>query len=164
MSMIGNLLRVTQAELNEYLNNSSLLESRIYNDETDDSNLVDIDKAWEGIIFLLTGQCLADADHPLLAVLFSGQVIDNDQDLGYGPAHYVTPEQTVELNSQISQITVADLKQRFDPERMIELGIYPEIWDDSPETFEYLKEYFNIVQQVYREASSKNEAIVSFIN
>jgi hypothetical protein len=113
---------------------------------------------------LLTGQCLADADHPLLSVLFSGQVIDNDQDLGYGPAHYVTPEQVVELNSQISQITVTDLRQKFDPGRMTELGIYPEIWDNNPETFEYLNEYFQIVQQVYKEASSKNEAIISFIS
>ncbi|GAB2982065.1 YfbM family protein [Mucilaginibacter puniceus] len=164
MSMIGNLLRVNQTELNEYLNDSSLLEGRIYNEEADDPSLVDIDKAWEGVIFLLTGQCLADADHPLLAVLFSGQVIDNDQDLGYGPAHYLTPEQVVELNNQISQITVTDLKQRFEPVRMIELGIYPEIWDDSPETFEYLNEYFSIVQQVYKEASHKNQAIISFIS
>ncbi|WP_240755232.1 YfbM family protein [Pedobacter sp. SYP-B3415] len=163
MSMIGNLLRVTNAELNAYLEDSSLLENRIYH-ETDDSNLVDIDKTWEGIVFLLTGQRLTDADNPLLAVLFSGQLIDNDQDLGYGPAHYVTPEQVVQLNNEISKITKADLRQRFDPAKMIESGVYPNIWDESDETFEYLAGYFRVVQKIYSEAARKNEAIVTFIS
>ncbi len=53
MSMIGNLLRVTKAELEEYLKDSSLLEKSIYDEETDDENpnLVDIDKSWDGIVF-----------------------------------------------------------------------------------------------------------------
>lgn len=60
MSMIANLLRVTKAELEEYLNDSSLLESRIYNDESDEEDpcLVDIDQSWDGIVFLLTGKAL----------------------------------------------------------------------------------------------------------
>ena len=45
MSMIGNLLRVSNAELESYLENSSLLENRIYENDDEDSNLIDIDKA-----------------------------------------------------------------------------------------------------------------------
>lgn len=129
MSMIGNLLRVTKAELEAYLNDSSLLEDRLYdeNEEPDYQNPDDIDKAWEGILFLLTGNGASTIDHPLAKVLFSGQLIDKDQDLGYGPAHYVTPEQVVDLNNQISKITIADLRLKFDPEKMTTLGIYPEI-------------------------------------
>jgi hypothetical protein len=36
--MIGNLLRVTKSELEEYLNDSSLLEDKIYDDETENEN------------------------------------------------------------------------------------------------------------------------------
>lgn len=164
MSMIGNLLRVTKAELDEYLNNSSLLEDRIYNDEAADAALTDIDKPWEGIIFLLTGQGLAEADHPLVAVLFSGQFIDSEQNLGYGPAHYVTPEQVAELNSQIARITEADLRRRFIPAKMKELGVYPEIWDEGIQAFAYLMEYFAIVRQVYSEAAKKHEAMITFVS
>ena len=87
MSMIGNFLRVTKTQLEDYLKDSTLLETRIYDEESDDEdpNLVDIDKSWEGILFLLTGQNLETIDHPLAKVLFSGQIIDEDQDLGYGP-------------------------------------------------------------------------------
>jgi len=164
MSMIGNLLKVTNTELDEYLKNSSLLEKRIYSDEANDSDLLDIDKAWEGIIFLLTGQCLAEADHPLVAVLFSGQMVDSDQDLGYGPAHYLRPHQVAELNDQIAAITVDDLKQRSDAAQMMELGVYTEIWEDDDEAFDYLSGYFTSVQQFYSDAASNQQAIITFVN
>ncbi|MBS1667629.1 MAG: YfbM family protein [Bacteroidetes bacterium] len=164
--MIGNLLRVTKAELDDYLKDSSLLESSIYDEETDEENpnLVDIDKSWDGIVFLLTGQGIANAEHPLLRVLFSGQIIDEEQDLGYGPAHYLTPEQVAELNNQIAKITIADLKQKYDPKKMTELEVYPTIWDEGDQAFAYLSEYFVTVQQVYFEATKNGEAIITFLN
>ena len=165
MSMIGNLLRVSEAELEEYLKDSSLLEDRVYDDEseTEDESLDDIDKTWEGIIFLLTGQKLENANHPLVNVLFSGQLIDEEQDLGYGPAHYLTPEQVKELNNQISKITVADLKQKFNPSKMTELEVYPTIWEED-DAFEYVADGFSALQNIYAEAVKNDEAIITFLN
>lgn len=165
MSMIGNLLRVTNAELEEYLEDSSLLEDRIYDEETENPMLIDIDKAWDGIIFLLTGQSIDNADHPLLRVLFSGQIIDEEQDFGYGPAHYLTPEQVAELNNEISEITTSDLKRKYDPEKMTELEVYPTIWEqEGDDAFEYLREYFKSLQKVYSDATENGEAVVTFLN
>jgi Domain of unknown function (DUF1877) len=164
MSMIGNLLRVTRSELEDYLSDSSLLEDKIYDDETENENLVDIDKSWEGIIFLLTGQSIATAEHNLVRVLFSGQVIDEEQDLGYGPAHYLTPEQVAQLNSEISAITTADLRQKFNPEKMNELEIYPSIWDEGDGAFEYIADGFLTVQNVFADATKNGEAIITFLN
>ena len=167
MGMTCTLLRVTKNELDEYLNDSSLLEDRIYDDESEDGdeNLIDIDKSWDGIIFLLTGQNSAKADHPLLQVLFSGQIIDDEQDLGYGPAHYLTPEQVVDLNNQISQITVEELRQKYDPKRMTELEVYPTIWEDEDEeSFEYLSDNFLEVQQLYSDATKNGEAIITILS
>lgn len=164
MSMIANLLRVTTSELEAYLKDSSLLEDSIYNDEADAENLVDIDKSWDGIIFLLTGQSLATAKHNLVRILFSGQIIDEEQDLGYGPAHYLTAEQAAELNGEISAITIADLKQRFNPERMNELEIYPIIWDEGDDAFDYLADGFLTLQNVFADATKNKEAIITFLN
>ncbi|MGG9963528.1 YfbM family protein [Ferruginibacter sp. SUN106] len=165
--MIGNLLRVTKTDLEAYLKDSSLLESSIYDEETDDENpnLTDIDKSWDGILFLLTGQNVANTDHPLAKVLFSGQIIDEEQDLGYGPAHYLTPEQVADLNDQLSKITTAELKQKYDPEKMEAIEVYPSIWTEEGDgAFEYLSEYFKTVQEVYSEAAKNGEAIITFIN
>lgn len=167
MSMIGNFLRATKTELEEYLKDSSLLESSIYNEETDDENpnLTDIDKSWDGILFLLTGQNVANTEHPLAKILFSGQLIDEDQDLGYGPAHYLTPDQVKDLNNQISKITIEALKEKYDPEKMEELEVYPAIWKrEGDDAFDYLSGYFKIVQQVYSDAAKNGEAVITFIN
>ena len=164
MSMIGNLLRVTKSELEDYLNESSLLEDTIYDDETENENLEDIDKSWDGIIFLLTGQSFATAEHKLVKILFSGQLIDEEQDLGYGPAHYLTPEQVADLNNEISKISLSDLKQKYDPKKMTELEVYPTIWDEGDDAFEYLAEGFTTIQNVFAEATKKGEAIITFLN
>ncbi|HLP39511.1 YfbM family protein [Lacibacter sp.] len=165
MSMIANLLRVTRAELEDYLNDSSLLESRIYNDETDeeDPNLVDIDQSWDGIVFLLTGHSFENNTDPLAKVLFSDQVIDEEQDLGYGPGQYVTAEQVKELHEQIATISTDELKKRFDAGKMKEAGVFPDVWD-NPDTVDYLIEYFETIKEVYALATKNDEAIITFIN
>lgn len=162
MSMIGNLLRVTPAELEAYRKDSTQLENRIYAD-AENPNLVDIDKAWDGIMFLLTGQNLENLDHPLAGVLFSGQLVDEDQDLGYGPAHYVTPEQVQELHAAISVITTDELRRKFDAKKMAELEIYPNVWEHE-DTPDYLIEYFETIQEVYATAAQNGEAVITFIN
>ena len=164
MSMIGNLLRVTKSELEDYLKDSSLLENKIYDDETENENLVDIDKSWDGVIFLLTGQSFATAENNLVRILFSGQLIDEEQDLGYGPAHYLTLEQVAELNNEISTITIADLKQKFNPKKMNELEVYPTIWDEGDDAFDYVADGFLTLQNVFAEATKNEEAIITFLN
>jgi len=164
MSIIGNLLRVTKTELEEYLKESSILEERIYDDETEDNKLVDIDKAWDGIIFLLTGQNFENATDELVQTLFSGQLIDEEQDLGYGPAHYLTSEQVASFNNRISKITTEELKQKYNPKRMTELEVYPTIWDEGDDAFDYLNECFKTMQQLYSDATKNGEAIITFLN
>lgn len=167
MGMIANLLRVTEEELKSYLNDSSLLEVKldaIYEQEEDEM-LTDLDKAWEGILFLLTGQNLSDlveSNHPLATAIFGEETVDEDQDLGYGPALYLVPEKVKELNVQLSAISDEELTARYKPDTMMELGIYPEVWDD--ESLEYLLEYVGVLRDTYATAAQNNEAIVAFIN
>jgi hypothetical protein len=48
--MIGNLFRMTTKDLEEILKDSSLLETKVYSDDSDNSNdLLDLDKSWEAI-------------------------------------------------------------------------------------------------------------------
>lgn len=162
--MIGNLLQVTDSELEKYLKDSALLEATIYDDESENENLTDIDKAWDGIIFLLTGAGIASSEHRLTRVLFSGQLIDEEQDLGYGPAHFLKSDEVLELNSEISKITIEDLKRRFDPDQMSKEGVYPEIWEEGEDAFDYLAEEFMVLQKTFANAAHSGEAIITFIN
>lgn len=108
---------------------------------------------------------MSNPNHPLVKVLFSGQLIDENQDLGYGPAHYLTPGQVVELNSQISNIKLEDLKLKYNPpKKMTESGVYPTIWNEGDEAFDYLAAYFVSLQNIYAEATQNGEAIITFLN
>ena len=167
MGMIGNYLRVSRSELEEYLNDSSKLEDRVYNEESqNDKNLIDVDKSWEGLFFLLTGasvENLDEAKEPLCWTLNTSQIIDPDQDLGYGPASYTTIEQTKEVSVALNKLTTDELRNRYDGNLMMKLGIYPEIWDEI-ESLEYLIENFKALKEFYNKAAVENQAVIIFVN
>lgn len=159
--MTCNLLRVTSEELEAYLTDSTLLADRL-NKEADDACLYDIDKAWDGIVYLLTGKTSSDADSPLSRIIFSRQLVDKNQNLGSGPAHYLLPEEVAILNNQIAIIHTDELRPRFNPAEMKEIGVYPNAWDHE-DALDYLVEYFETIQEVFSLAAERNEAIITFI-
>lgn len=164
MGMVGFLLRVSQSELEEYMNDSKLLESRLADEELDEDKLVDIDKAWDGIIYLLTGEGFATSEHPMRNVIFSGQLVHEEQDLGYGPAHYNTPGQVAELSTLLDKIDAADLRARYNPADMEEKDVYPSVWDEDEEIVTYLLDNFESVRAIYAEAALNGEAVIMFVS
>ncbi|MBC7451002.1 MAG: YfbM family protein [Cytophagales bacterium] len=166
MGMIGHYLRVSKEELGIYLEDSSILEDRLFGEhEETDVNLLDIEKAWEGLFYLLTGKSLnncEEAKPPLCWILNAANEIDVDQDLGYGPASYTTIEQTKEICDAMNSISVEELQQRYDGVVMMGLGIYPEIWDEA-EAVDYLIENFLLLKLFYNKASDDQQAMISFI-
>ena len=164
MSMIMNLLRISKQELESYIDKPDLfLENRV-----DDAYSMDIDKAWGGILYLLTGKAFAsgspeDEVDSLNRIFFSAQFFDEDMDVGYGPAHYLTPEQVAGIHRKIASLTEADLKARYDPEAMNEEEkLYPSL-DWNEEDFEYLYSHFQALQSFFATAASRGEAIVTFL-
>jgi len=164
MGMYCTLRRVTLDKLESYLQNSHLLEEDFYSNEVTEIPQLDIDKAWDGIIFLLAGNSFVNAENNALSrVILGAKPIDKNQNIGHGPARYLLPEQVKELNEKIKTINLDDLKNRFDAEKMNDLAVYPEIWKDE-NSFEYLQEYFIKLQSFYQHASWANEAIVIIID
>ena len=165
MSMIMNLLRISKQELESYIDKPDLfLENRV-----DDAYSIDIDKAWGGILYLLTGKAFAsgspeDEVDSLNRIFFSAQFFDEDMDVGYGPAHYLTPEQVAGIHRKIASLTEADLKARYDTEAMNEEEeLYPSLeWNE--EDFEYLYSHFQALQSFFATAASRGEAIVTFLS
>ena len=143
MGMIMYLLRISKQELESYIDKPDLfLETRV-----DDAYSMDIDKAWGGILYLLTGKAFAsgspeDEVDSLNRIFFSAQFFDEDMDVGYGPAHYLTPEQVAGINRKIASLTEADLKARYNPEAMNkEKKLYPSL-DWNEKIFDYLYFHF----------------------
>lgn len=159
--MTAHLLRVTPQELFTYLEDSVQLAGRVRSAAKDERRY-DIDKSWDGIIYLLTGQN-SSSGHPLAKLFFSEQLIDKDQDLGTGPAHYLLPAQVQELHAALGGIQPGALKERFDAAAMTAAGVYPgNAWQEEG-TDDYLAEYFELVQEVLATAAARGEALITFI-
>ena len=96
---------------------------------------------------MLTGKAFAsgspeDEVDSLNRIFFSAQFFDEDMDVGYGPAHYLTPEQVAGINRKIASLTEADLKARYNPEAMNkEKKLYPSL-DWNEKIFDYLYFHF----------------------
>ena len=118
---------------------------------------------------MLTGKAFAsgspeDEVDSLNRIFFSAQLFDEDMDVGYGPAHYLTPEQVAGINRKIASLTEADLKSHYDPEAMNkEKKLYRSL-DWNEKIFEYLYFHFQALQSFFATAASRGEAIVTFVS
>ena len=102
----------------------------------------DLDKAWHGIHFLLTGTAW-EGDPPLNFLVTGGRQV-GDEEVGYGPARTFTPAEAREIAGALAAVSDEQLQARFAPQEMMRLEIYPEIWDRDPvddDTLGYLMEY-----------------------
>src|SRR5688500_13805426 len=102
----------------------------------------DLDKAWHGIHYLLTGTAW-EGDPPLNFLVTGGREV-GDEEVGYGPARTFTPAETREIASALAALSDEQLRARFAPQVMMRLEVYPEIWDRDPaddDTLGYLMEY-----------------------
>ncbi|MCF0059848.1 YfbM family protein [Dyadobacter sp. CY356] len=165
MSMIGYYLRLTETELKDVLSDSSILEEKAFEQEGQ-ANLIDIDKTWEAIFFVLTGHGLAEIDEviaPLSWLLLSDHVVDENQDFGYGPAYYLKPSEVRQLNEELKKVSNDDFKNRFNGVEMDKAGIYPEIWQEN-ESLEYVTENFELLKVFFDTAAANGYAMITFIS
>jgi hypothetical protein len=107
-----------------------------------EGEVLDLDKAWHGIHYLLTGTAW-EGDPPLNFLVTGGHEV-GDEEVGYGPPRTLTPIETGEVASALAALSDEQLRARFAPSEMMRLEIYPEIWDRDPaedDTLGYLMEY-----------------------
>ncbi len=167
MGMIGTVIRVSQEVLNTFLDNSELLENKLASDECFDAEwLLDLDKSWDGINYILTGKRIGEIENvpnSLERALFSYQIIDQEQDLGYGPAQYLDSNQVKETQVALHQITEEALRTKADGSKMDALGIYPGVWSDA-DAIEFLLDSFEEFREFFKKAAENEEAIITFLS
>ena len=91
----------------------------------------DLDKAWHGLHFLLTGTAW-EGEPPLDFLVRGGRELGTI-DVGYGPARVFSASETVAITSALDALEDNELAARFDPEAMLAAQIYPEIWSRDPQ-------------------------------
>lgn len=124
----------------------------------------DLDKAWHGIHYLLTGTEW-EGTGPAAFLLAGGREV-GDVDVGYGPARALSASEVRAAQEHLAGIADAELRSRFDPADMLEKDIYPTIWDRAPEdddTLGYLIEYVGILRAFLAETVAQKRGLLIHI-
>ena len=87
--------------------------------------MLDLDKSWHLLHFLLTGDPLGGSP-PLKDAIIGGTEIGPD--LGSGPARVLTPEQVRAVADALAGVREADLRSRYIPDALEAAKMYPGMW------------------------------------
>jgi hypothetical protein len=116
-----------------------------------------LEKSWHVLHYLLTGKA-EEAPPPLGNAILGGREIG--EDLGYGPARFLTPEQVREVAAALASISKDDMRKRFDLKVMMTVNIYP-VKDGSE--LELAEHYFEHVSRYYSEAAASGNAMLLWV-
>ena len=165
MSMIGNYRRVTPKELAALQQRPETISTFLYPANIEavpiDRSL-DIDKAWHAIHFLLNGEPW-EGDLPLHNAVLGGTPL-GEEDVGYGPARFLTPTEVAEVARALRGITPDELRARFDPQRLAAANIYPSIWDDPDDALDYMLINYQSLARFFQQAAQAGDAMLLYIN
>ena len=124
----------------------------------------DLDKAWHGIHYLLTGTAW-EGSEPLNFIVSGGTAV-GDVDVGYGPARVFSSDDVKKISTALSGLDDSTLRERFNPEEMMRLEIYPEIWDRAPDdddTLGYCIENVAYLRRFLSDAVNNSMGIALYI-
>lgn len=165
MGMIGCFVAVSEDTLRNLRADEDTIEEFLYPDDGDSEpeNYVDVDKAWHGIHYLLTGES-GGGQEPLSLAIFGG--IEFGPEVGIGPARFLTSIQVAELAKALDAIPVETLAARFNPKDMEQKEIYPDvIWvRDDMESLDYLLENYQQLLSFYKDAAGRGDAVIQWMS
>jgi hypothetical protein len=123
--------------------------------------ILDIQKAWHGVHFLLCGE--ADCQTLLGQVVLGGREIG--ENVGYGPARFLEPSEVQEISARLAKVGTGEMRMNFDPVKMNSQGIYPGNWDEDKRggNWEWLLDAYLQVKDYYRLAAEKGFAMLQFL-
>jgi hypothetical protein len=164
MSMIGNFVAISPGQLATLVADPDLMESFLYPDdgEAEPENHLDVDKAWHAIHYMLNGKTW-EGDPPLFWTVMGGKEIG--EDVGYGPARYLSVEQVKAIAGALSAIDAKLFGARFDARALDAAEIYPQIWESGDaEALEYVVSYYDQLRSFYLAAAERGDAVLIYLN
>jgi hypothetical protein len=166
MSIICNLLTLNNAqiqELHQYPETiHALTRSQLHTEPND--TFLQLDKAWHGIHFALTGMG-GEAAFPRGFIMSSGKEI-GEENLGYGPARAFEADEVQEIADSILRIDKARFTVGLKDVWTNNVALYG-IQEDPSEAsneIEYCYDYFQFLQTFLKAALEQGLGMVVYMN
>jgi len=159
MGMIACYTMINDSELEKLYNAKSEEILEQIENLTETHEILDIDKMWDGLHFLLTGVSASTPfeDDPISETIV-GVVNLNEDDF----IAYTRHEELTEINDTLDAIDFEKLRANFQPLQFKDAEIYPNIWEDTEkdQLFDELKNAFDNLRVFYKQAELENMNIV----
>jgi hypothetical protein len=127
-----------------------------------DPNDFSIDKAWEAIHFLLTGQTRR-GDPPLADAVLGGVELPDDQDYTSGnPLRILSPAQVWAIADALADISADQLLARPARAQLVARRIYAVSSDDSAED-EYIHHHYTALREFFTDAAARSNAVLLYL-
>lgn len=125
-----------------------------------EGELADLDKAWHGLHYLLTGS--PDEGAAPLDFLLAGGTEIAGQDVGYGPARAFRPAEVRAIAAALERVSAEDVRGRYDPAAMMRADVYPGIWDRpaDEDPLGYLMENLDTLRGAVRTLVDRRSGLV----
>jgi Domain of unknown function (DUF1877) len=122
----------------------------------DEEGGLSLEKSWHSLHYLLTG-AVGEAPPPLGNAILGGTAIGDD--VGYGPARFLTPEQVREVAEALRCFNTKHMAERFDTMPSGEIYAPPD--EDESED---LQHYFEQLVNYYTDAAARGNAMLLWID
>ncbi|MEU5693976.1 YfbM family protein [Actinosynnema sp. NPDC020468] len=159
--MIGNLVRLTRVELETALADADwvreFVDSMLEEDEEDPRHLC-VGKAWHALGFL-TGRLGFPVD-----VVCGEQEVPWDEEWGYGPLRYLTPEQVEVADKAVRGVNVGELLDGVSAGDLVAAEVYPvSVWEDEF-SFEFVSAEYVRLGRFLRAAAWAGNGVIAWID
>jgi len=135
------------------------LDAYVHGRETS-GRYLDIQKAFHGLYFLLTGDAEMKAEvisTPLGKAVEGGT--NTEWEATYGMVRYLTPQEVKEVATALEQMSEAELRERYNPKAFEFEHIYPsEIWTAT--AIDGLLDVFRQVRGFFVEAARAGDVVL----
>ncbi len=163
MSMIGNYLTLSTEQLARVIAEPSFAEELAYPEDDDfPDGMLDIDKAWHLIHYLLNGETWG-GEGPLANAVLGGAELEGTN-AGYGPFRYLDPGSVQATSLALAGVSPNDLWKRFDATRVASAEIYPVGWSGDEGDREYVLSNFMALQHYFANAAASGRALLLYLS
>ena len=183
MGIIKSYLRISKEQIENL--KSAKDENSVNEILKSSKEFFDIDKSWQILNYLITGE-KDFSEHPFTKVIYpdnytieiseeeekimdefheSGmqneteqiQQIEAKQELSQG---FVNTNEIKEIISKLESIKIEDIIEKANFDTFNEIGIYPEIWSNSDEHKEYVKDHYSNIFSFLQRANKESDFII----
>ena len=127
-----------------------------------EEDVLDIDKLWDGLHFLLTNVSATEPleGNPLSEAIVGVTNFSDDEDADF--ITYILQERVPTILNELKDFDIECAIEEFQPKKFAENDIYPNIWmnEDKEELQEELKECFFELLEFYENAADMGKAVI----